>query len=98
PSATARLAQRLDPEPGFCALLFLYQQALQVPLEQIQVVVRANRPRRLPVVPSREEVRLVFCFSGWRPAVSLSIPAALNRSHPAGARKSLCLEERMRFA
>jgi site-specific recombinase XerD len=31
-----------------------------VPLEQIQGVVRANRARRLPVVLSRAEVRLVF--------------------------------------
>lgn len=45
---------------AFSALLLLYQQVLQVPLEQIQGVVRANRPRRLPVVLSREEVRLVF--------------------------------------
>src|SRR5436309_12919883 len=45
---------------AFSALLFLYQQVLQVPLEQIQGVVRANRPRRLPVVLSREEVRLGF--------------------------------------
>src|SRR5215510_9833281 len=43
---------------AFSALLFLYQQVLHVPLEQIQGVVRANRPRRLPVVLSREEVRL----------------------------------------
>jgi integron integrase len=45
---------------AFAALLFLYQQVLQVPLEQIQGVVRANRPRRLPVVLGREEVRRVF--------------------------------------
>jgi integron integrase len=45
---------------AFSALLFLYQQVLHVPLEQIQGVVRANRARRLPVVLSREEVWLVF--------------------------------------
>jgi hypothetical protein len=31
---------------AFSALLFLNQQGLQVPQEQIQGVVRANRPRR----------------------------------------------------
>jgi hypothetical protein len=39
---------------AFSALLFLYPQVLQVPLEQIQGVVRANRPRWLPVVRGRE--------------------------------------------
>src|ERR1700730_11888100 len=37
---------------AFCALLFLYQQVLRVPLEQLQGVIRANRPRRLPVILS----------------------------------------------
>jgi integron integrase len=45
---------------AFSALLFLYQQVLQIPLEQIQGVVRAHRPRRLPVVLNREEIRLLF--------------------------------------
>jgi integron integrase len=43
-----------------CALLFLYQQVLGLSLDQPHGVVRANRPRRLPVVLSREEVRAVF--------------------------------------
>src|SRR5262249_57802906 len=38
------------------ALLFLYDVVLGRPLDQLKVV-RANRPRRLPVVLSREEVR-----------------------------------------
>ena len=37
---------------AFAALLFLYQQVLQVPLEQIQGVVLADRPRRLQVPSS----------------------------------------------
>ena len=45
---------------AFAALQFLYRQVLQVPLERIRGVVRANRPRRLPVVLSREEVRRVL--------------------------------------
>jgi integron integrase len=58
---------------AFSALLFLYQQVLQVPLEQIQGVVRANRPRRLPVVLSREEVRLVLASLGGVPLLVCSL-------------------------
>ena len=41
---------------ALCALLFLYEHVLGRPLDQLQVV-RANRPKRLPVVLTREEVR-----------------------------------------
>jgi len=39
------------------ALVFLYRHVLERPLGEVQGVVRAKRPRRLPVVLSREEVR-----------------------------------------
>jgi integron integrase len=58
---------------AFCALLFLYQHVLQVPLEQIHGVIRANRPRRLPAVLSREEVRLVFSFLDGVPLLVCSL-------------------------
>jgi integron integrase len=45
---------------AFSALLFLYQQLLQVDPGQIDGVVRATRPRRLPVVLNRQEVRAVL--------------------------------------
>lgn len=38
------------------ALLFLYQQALQVELPWVDDIVRAKQPQRLPVVLTREEV------------------------------------------
>jgi integron integrase len=38
------------------ALLFLYQKVLEMPLDWLDDVVRARRPKRLPVVLSREEV------------------------------------------
>ena len=41
------------------ALLFLYQQVLELPLPRIDAV-RAKRPERLPVVMSRPEVRQVL--------------------------------------
>jgi site-specific recombinase XerD len=55
------------------ALLFLYQQVGQVPREQIQGVVRANRPRRLPVVLGREEVRRVFASRDGVPRLVCSL-------------------------
>jgi integron integrase len=44
---------------ALCALLFLYRQVLGKPLDELKVV-RANRPKRLPVVMSRDEVRRVL--------------------------------------
>jgi integron integrase len=41
-------------------LLFLYRDVLQVELPMLDQVVRANKPRRLPVVLSHDEVRRVF--------------------------------------
>jgi integron integrase len=42
------------------ALLFLYRNVLEVELPLIDQAVRANRPRRLPVVLTRDEVRRVL--------------------------------------
>lgn len=39
------------------ALLFLYQEVLERDLDRIEGVVRAKKPRRLPEVLTREEVR-----------------------------------------
>jgi hypothetical protein len=58
---------------AFSALLFLYRQVLQVPLERIRGVVRANRPRRLPVVLGREEVRRVFASLDGVPLLVCSL-------------------------
>jgi integron integrase len=42
------------------AIQFLYREVLQRPLEGIGETARANAPRRLPVVLSRDEVRAVL--------------------------------------
>jgi integrase len=42
------------------AILFLYRVVLRLPLPWLDEVVRAKRPKRLPVVLSREEVRRVL--------------------------------------
>jgi Phage integrase, N-terminal SAM-like domain/Phage integrase family len=46
-------------DQAFHALLFLYQQVLEIELPRIDAV-RARRPERLPVVASRAEVRQVL--------------------------------------
>jgi len=42
------------------ALLFLYKRVLNIQPDWIDDVVRAKRPKRLPVVLSRDEVRLIL--------------------------------------
>ncbi|MCC7258091.1 MAG: integron integrase [Gammaproteobacteria bacterium] len=49
------------------ALLFLYRVVLEVDLPWLENVTRANRPRRLPVVLSRAEVRAVLGQLEGRP-------------------------------
>ena len=45
---------------ALAALLFLYEHVLNKPLDRIEGVVRANRPKRLPVVMTRDEVGRVL--------------------------------------
>jgi integron integrase len=45
---------------AFCAILFLYRDVLQVEPGRIEGVIRANRPKRLPVVLTRVEVNRVL--------------------------------------
>ncbi|MGE0642016.1 MAG: integron integrase [Thermoanaerobaculia bacterium] len=45
---------------ALAALLFLYREVLEVPLGVLPPAVRAKRPKRLPVVLSRDEVRKVL--------------------------------------
>lgn len=62
------------------ALVFLYRRVLEKPLGDIQGVVRAKRPQRLPVVLSRQEVgRLLREIDGavWLP-VSLLYGSGLR--------------------
>jgi|SanBayMetagenome_1026888.scaffolds.fasta_scaffold13081_2 integron integrase len=45
---------------ALAALLFLYDHVLRRPLDQMEGIVRARRPKRLPVVLTRSEVSLVL--------------------------------------
>ena len=42
------------------AILFLYRHVLEEPLPWLDEIVRASKPRRLPIVMTREEVALVL--------------------------------------
>jgi integron integrase len=45
---------------ALAALSFLYRDVLKIPLEEVEDIVRAKRPVRLPVVLTREEVARVI--------------------------------------
>ena len=45
---------------ALASLLFLYEHVLEQPLNRIEGVVRARKPKRLPVVLTREEVTAVL--------------------------------------
>lgn len=57
--AVARNVTASTQNQAMCALLFLYAAVLGKPLDELQVV-RATRPKRLPVVLTRDEVRAVL--------------------------------------
>ncbi|MDR7415793.1 MAG: integron integrase [Armatimonadota bacterium] len=54
---------------ALAALLFLYDKVLSQPLHRIEAVVRAQKPKRLPVVLSREEVAVVLPLVGGVPGL-----------------------------
>ena len=45
---------------ALAAVLFLYQHVLEQPLDRIEGVVRARKPKRLPVVLTRDQVRAIL--------------------------------------
>jgi integrase len=45
---------------ALAAVSFLYRELLRIPLEDVEEIVRAKRPVRLPVVLTREEVKRVI--------------------------------------
>lgn len=56
---SARVAASTQNQ-ALAALLFLYDGVLHRPLGRVEGVVRARRPRRMPIVLTREEVRAVL--------------------------------------
>lgn len=55
------------------ALLFLYREVLRIDLPWLQQVVRAKRPRRLPVVLSQDEARRLLAAMEGRPWLIASL-------------------------
>jgi integron integrase len=45
---------------ALCALLFLYREILALDIGWLEDIVRAKRPRRLPVVLTRQEVKMLL--------------------------------------
>jgi integron integrase len=74
---------------ALCALLFLYGAVLGAPLNELDVV-RANRPKRLPVVLTREEVARVL-------AGTVGVPGLVCRlQYGAGLRVLEALQLRVK--
>ena len=75
---------------AFSALLFLYRDVLDMRLEWLDGVVRAKRPKLLPVVLTRDEVHAVF-----RHLHGENLTAAMLM-YGAGLRVLECLELRIK--
>jgi len=58
--ATERHVAAATQAQALAAILFLYKQVLKVNLRWLDSVVRASRPKRLPIVLTRDEVRRVL--------------------------------------
>jgi integron integrase len=72
------------------ALLFFFQHVLGRKIGMLKGVVRAKRPRTLPVVPTREEVRAVLaCMSGTPRLMAMLL-------YGAGLRVSECCRLRVK--
>jgi integron integrase len=72
--ATNRQVSASTQNQALNALLFLYKEILEKNIGLIQGVVRANRPKRLPVVLTKEEVkRILECLesTAWLMAMLL---------------------------
>ncbi|MGH7534618.1 MAG: integron integrase [Gemmatimonadales bacterium] len=72
------------------ALLFLYRDVLHRPPSQLQGLVRARRPERVPVVLGREEVRLILRTLEGTPRLAAML------LYGAGLRLLECLELRIK--
>jgi integron integrase len=88
--ATNRHVSASTQNQALAALLFLYERVLQIPLGQIDHVVRAKPPLRLPVVLSREEVaRILDQLGGPMWLIGMLL-------YGAGLRLEECLELRVK--
>jgi site-specific recombinase XerD len=83
--ATERKVAASTQNQALQALLFLYRHVLEAELPLLDSVVRAHRPRRLPVVLTQEEVRRIYGHAEGRArAPGVMLPTALKRKYPGG--------------
>ena len=88
--ASSRKASASTQTQALCSLLFLYRDVLKQRRDWIEIAVRPQRPRRLPVVLTREEVRAVFGHMSGVPRLVTSV------LYGAGLRLMECLELRIK--
>jgi len=86
--ATEREVSASTQNQALSALLFLYRNVLQRPVGDLGGVVRARRPRRLPVVLTRDEVAAVLDYldGDLRLMASLMYGAGLRLNECLGLR------------
>jgi integron integrase len=58
--ATTEKVSASTQTQALSALLFLYRHVLEIPFPKLETLIRAKRPRRVPAVLTREEVRSVL--------------------------------------
>ena len=78
------------------ALLFLYREVLGAPLALVDGVVRAKRPKRLPTVLSREEVRTILALLASRNGVESTVWLVTSLLYGSGLRLAESLALRLK--
>lgn len=71
--ATSENVAASTQSQALSALLFLYRHVLDDPLPWLQDVVRARKPRRLPVVLTKDEVRSILAEMSGTPKLVVSL-------------------------
>ncbi len=88
--AVSRRVAASTQNQALAALLFLYEKVLRRPLDRLEGVVRAKRPKRLPVVLCRDEVqRILAQLNGVYRLIALL-------QYGAGLRLQECLQLRVK--
>jgi integron integrase len=88
--ASAKHVSASTQMQALCALMFLYKEVLGLKTEWIEVSVRPQRPARLPVVLTREEIRSLLGNMDGVPRLAATL------LYGAGLRLLECLELRIK--
>lgn len=88
--AVSRRVAASTQNQALAALLFLYRQTLGIDLPWLDNVVRAKRPARLPVVLTKEEVRMLLSQLGQQNWLMASL------LYGSGLRLKECLRLRVK--